>query len=57
MTPADLKVWQVNNGYTYESAAKALGVSRATYARYLKYDELPRYIVLACLAINHNLHK
>lgn len=57
MTTSDLKAWQWQHDYTYESAAKALGVSRATYARYLKSGELPRYIMLACLAINHNLHK
>lgn len=48
----NLAEWQKRNGFTYESAAKALGVHRATYARYLKMQregkELPPLVVLAC---------
>lgn len=32
MTPADLRVWQAHMGYTYDTAAAALGVGRSTYA-------------------------
>jgi len=32
MTSDDLRAWQAAMGYTYDTAAQALGVSRATYA-------------------------
>ena len=35
MTPDDLRAWQARMGYTYDTAAEALGVSRATYAEWL----------------------
>lgn len=55
MTSADLRAWQAQMGHTYDSAAKALGVSRATYARYLQSNEIPKYIGLACSALSANL--
>ena len=36
MTPYDLRAWQAHMGLTYDTAAKALGVSRATYAEWLR---------------------
>lgn len=35
MTPDDLRAWQAHMGYTYDTAAKALGVSRAAYADWI----------------------
>ena len=35
MTPADLRNWQAQMGLTQQNAAKALGVSWATYKRWL----------------------
>ena len=35
MTPDDLRTWQAHMGYTYETAAAALGVSRSAYADWL----------------------
>lgn len=35
MTPDQLRAWQAHMGYTYDTAAKALGVSRSTYADWL----------------------
>ena len=35
MTPADLRAWQAHMGYTYDTAAAALGVSRAAYADWI----------------------
>lgn len=53
MVAADLRAWQIRHDYTYASAADALGVSRATYARYLATNsELPRMVALACAAID-----
>lgn len=55
MTSQDLRAWQTHMGHTYDSAAEALGVSRATYARYLQSSGIPRYIGLACAALSANL--
>ena len=53
MTSDDLRAWQARHGYTYNSAAAALGISRATYARYLAASgDLPRMLELACAAID-----
>jgi DNA-binding XRE family transcriptional regulator len=53
MTANDLREWQARHGYTYDTAAVALGVSRRTYAGYLaKADELPHMLELACKALD-----
>lgn len=48
----NLARWQAQHGYTYDSAAKALGVCRAAYARHLKRERegkpLPKMLVMAC---------
>lgn len=59
MTPADLRTWQARMGYTYDTAAQALGVSRATYAEWLrgksrttgKPIKISRLVALACAAL------
>lgn len=52
MTAEDLRAWQKSQGYTYDSAAAALGMGRTTFADYLKRDgELPRWLALACAAL------
>lgn len=56
MTANDLRAWQLRHGFTYVTAALALGVSRATYANYLgKEGPLPRILALACVAIDAGL--
>lgn len=50
-----LRQWQSRHSYTYETAAQALGMSRATYARYLKDPAPPRWLYLACIAIDAGL--
>jgi DNA-binding XRE family transcriptional regulator len=53
MTANDLREWQARHGYTYDTAAVALGVSRRTYAGYLaRADDLPRMLELACKALD-----
>lgn len=42
-----LRDWQARHGFTYDTAAAALGVSRRTYARLLKREALPRLVGLA----------
>lgn len=52
MTTNDLRAWQARMGYTYDSAAKALGVSRATYARFVAGPgDVSRTVALACAAL------
>jgi len=59
MTPADLRAWQAQMGYTYDTAAAALGVSRGTYADWVagrsrttgKPIKISRLVALACAAI------
>lgn len=59
MTSADFRVWHEAMGYTYDTGAKALGVSRGTYADYLAGTsrttgaqiEIKRTVALACAAL------
>lgn len=59
MTPDDLRAWQAHMGYTYDTAAAALGVSRGTYADWLagrsrttgKPIMIKRTAALACAAL------
>ncbi|HEY0200890.1 MAG TPA: helix-turn-helix transcriptional regulator [Burkholderiaceae bacterium] len=50
MTAEDLRAWQQRMGYTQQQAAAALGMSWATYKRWLVGDP-SRLIALACAAI------
>lgn len=59
MTPAELRAWQSRMGYTYDTAAQALGVSRSTYAEWVagrsrttgKPITISRLVALACAAL------
>ena len=59
MTPADLRAWQAHMGYTYDTAAAALGVSRSSYADWIagrsrttgKPIKISRLVALACAAL------
>lgn len=59
MTPDDLRAWQARMGYTYDTAAQALGVSRAAYADWIagrsrttgKPIRISRLVALACAAL------
>lgn len=59
MTSDDLRAWQQAMGYTYDTAAAALGVSRAAYADWIagrsrttgKPVQVSRLVALACAAI------
>lgn len=50
MTPEDVKHWQKKMGFTYEAAADALGVNRATFGNYVKRGA-PLTVALACAAL------
>lgn len=52
MTPADLRAWQAHMGYTYETAAEALGISRSGFAKMLSGESpIDKRTALACAAI------
>ncbi len=52
MTPDQLRAWQAQMGYTYETAAEALGMSRSGYAKMvLGQASIDRRTALACAAI------
>ena len=52
MTPADLRAWQTQMGYTYETAAEALGISRSGFAKLLAGDHpIDKRTALACAAL------
>ncbi len=59
MTTDDLRAWQAHMGYTYDTAAKALGVSRSSYADWVagrsrttgKTIQISRLVALACAAL------
>lgn len=59
MTSDDLRAWQAAMGYTYDTAAEALGVNRSTYADWVagksrttgKPITIDRRTALACAAI------
>jgi transcriptional regulator with XRE-family HTH domain len=52
MIPAALRAWQAQMGYTYETAAEALGMSRSGFAKLLAGDHpIDKRTALACAAI------
>lgn len=52
MNAADIRHWQSEMGFTYDTAADALGVSRRTYARWVNGQvDAPCAIALACAAL------
>lgn len=52
MTPEALRTWQAQMGYTYETAAEALGMSRSGYAKMvLGQAAIDRRTALASAAI------
>jgi lambda repressor-like predicted transcriptional regulator len=48
MTPADFAAFMKRNGYTLDSVAAELGISRRLAASYAKDREIPRTVALAC---------
>lgn len=63
MTADDLRAWQASMGYTYDTAAQALGVNRSTYADWVvgksrttgKPITIDRRTALACAALAFGL--
>jgi len=51
MTGADFAEWRTKLGLSLSEAAKLLGVGRRTVMGYLKKDELPPVVAIACRAL------
>lgn len=47
-----LRDWSARHGFTYNTAAAALGVSRSTYRRLLHKETLPKLVQLAMKRID-----
>lgn len=52
-----LRDWSARHGFTYDTAAAALGVSRSTYRRLLHKETLPKLVQLAMKRIDDELKK
>ena len=51
MTGEDFARWRAALGLSLTEAAKVLGVGRRTIMGYLKKDELPAIVAIACRAL------
>ncbi len=50
------KSWMAANNFTYDQAAKSLGVARRTIGKYAGAEvKIPKAVKLACKAISHGL--
>jgi len=56
MTGADFAEWRDRLGLSLTEAAKVLGVGRRTIMGYLKRDELPPVVAIACRALARDKH-
>ena len=56
MTGADFAEWRTALGLSLTEAAKLLGVGRRTIMGYLKKDELPPVVAIACRALARDKH-
>jgi hypothetical protein len=56
MTGADFAEWRRSLGLSLTEAAKLLGVGRRTITGYLKKDELPPVVAIACRALARDQH-
>jgi hypothetical protein len=56
MTGADFGEWRTSLGLSLTEAANLLGVGRRTVMGYLKKDELPAVVAIACRALARDKH-
>ena len=56
MTGADFARWRQGLGLSLTEAAKVLGVGRRTVTGYLKKDQLPSIVAIACRALARDKH-
>lgn len=51
----DLRAWHKRNRHSYGTAAEALGMGKTAYGNYLKKTELPKWLILACKALDRGI--
>jgi transcriptional regulator with XRE-family HTH domain len=56
ITGADFAEWRTGLGLSLTEAAKLLGVGRRTIMGYLKKEELPPVVAIACRALARDKH-
>ena len=56
MTGADFAEWRTGLGLSLTEAAKLLGVGRRRIMGYLKKEELPPVVAIACRALARDKH-
>lgn len=56
MTGADFAAWRIALGLSLTETAKLLGVGRRTIMGYLKRDNLPQVVAIACRALARDKH-
>ena len=56
MTGAGFAEWRMALGLSLTEAAKLLGVGRRTIMSYLKKDELPSVVAIACRTLARDKH-
>jgi len=56
MSGADFAVWRETLGLSLAEAANVLGLGRRTIMGYLKKDELPPIVAIACRALARDKH-
>jgi transcriptional regulator with XRE-family HTH domain len=56
MTGADFAKWRKSLGLSLSEAANLLSLSRRTIMGYLKKDELPTVVAIACRALARDKH-
>jgi hypothetical protein len=56
MTGADFAAWRASLGLSLTEAATLLGVGRRTIMGYLRKDELPPVVAIACRALARDKH-
>ena len=57
MTPASLKNWRKQLGYSRAAAARELGCAVNSIRAWETGQKIPRYIELACIAISNGYGK
>lgn len=56
MTGTDFTKWRATLGLSLTEAAKLLGVGRRTVMAYMKKDQLPAAVAIACRALARDKH-
>ena len=53
--PFNLREWHERHGYTYKSGSAALGMGTSAYYAHLKSATHPKWLILACKAIDRGI--